>query len=727
MAGASSHVSRLVSTLVVAVCIAARSDALEIRFDYRYDDRGFFDAAIRRAALELAAAEYTSRLRDRMASLPEGRFVAVFPHPSDAEFVMRPDLEIPVDTLVIFVGARPLASQLAIGAPGQTRLSCFAWLGAQGCFDAMRGRGEVGPIRDWILANLFRGIDRARAYPASDFATWGGSLSFDSDAPWHFGGDDVPPERYDFLSSAIHELGHVMGVGTAESWGTHTRDGSFSGERVVALRGAAVALERDGAHWKRETRAAPDRDLRDAAFGPDLAPGVRKRLTELDIAALADIGWRIDEGDPRPVLYGPRLMKGDVNGDGSVDRRDADLVRAYAASEADAVASVTAADLAPLGGASELSGDGVVDEEDITLLERLVEIAEIAAANEGRIHPYHLQSQLLVRARRLSPEDPFWIVRAGGWLLVSDPRNPQPGALGRVRPALGDVDGDGVLTRADVEIARHEIARQRLADPDAYDAADIAPMVRGDAIGDGRIDRSDVALFELAIEASDVDGDGLSTSDENLLNELVWMPFVGRPRYEPLTRWTEACLDFGALGSLRLIAGEIGGPTMEFCSRDGTPWSRAASLSPEQIERLHLENAATPEPSDTGTDGAAGEIRSVPPLQTSVGSAPPAREIAVPTESRAPTASAGERVPARHRVVGASHAVESARPESPSADVSPDPHISVSPPQPAGAAAEATPIAETASPPALSWVRGFVSVLLDGLRWLLESLARWLS
>jgi hypothetical protein len=285
-------------------------------------------------------------------------------------------------------------------------------------------------------------------------------------------------------------------------------------------------------HWSDDTTGEAEGARMRAAFTAGQARGERRRLTDLDCAALRDIGWRAEPdpeaaSDPIGGPYGGARIKGDVNGDGMVDAVDAARVR--------------------------------------------------AALEGGKPPPDPALSRMPALLDRLGLH--FWLAWTPfGW----DHR----------RPGIDPDDaGSG--------------ERPPLDDPRAFAAADVFPMLDGEAVGDGRVDAQDLLLLEDVADdhgADDADGDGLASADENLMNWLVWMPFVGRPRHGPLTRWTDACLAFG-VG--RNYLDQLAGLSIEFCSRDGSPWSLSAALSPEEaLATSESAGGAAPEPSS----GPAGEL-----------------------------------------------------------------------------------------------------------------------
>ena len=86
----------------------------------------------------------------------------------------------------------------------------------------------------------------------------------------------------------MHELGPLLGFGTADSFSNRVSGNVFNGPVVTALTGAGQAVTLDG-HWQ----AGLSYGGQETAMDPDIASGTRKRFTELDFAALADTGWEV--------------------------------------------------------------------------------------------------------------------------------------------------------------------------------------------------------------------------------------------------------------------------------------------------------------------------------------------------------------------------------------------------------------------------------------------------
>lgn len=178
-------------------------------------------------------------------------------------------------------------STLGIGGPGG-----FSAGGTAAFLNTVRARGQSGAL----LAN-----------DPTDFGPWGGSITFDTDAAWYFDPDpltlEVFPGQNDFYSVAVHELAHLLGIGTAPSWDTFVSGSVFTGTASRAENGGFnVPLSGDTGHWADGTtdRVATPMTLalQETAMDPSLLQGTRKYFTELDYAGLDDLGWQVAVPEP---------------------------------------------------------------------------------------------------------------------------------------------------------------------------------------------------------------------------------------------------------------------------------------------------------------------------------------------------------------------------------------------------------------------------------------------
>ena len=540
--------------------------------------------------------------------------------------------------------------RLAVGGPGGWRFHCdpgrtltlcqsidFSQPGLSFLLSVLGGAFESSLDRI-----VFRGRPSAREFPATGFAPWGGSISFDRDAPWHFEErEDVPADRIDFLSIAIHELGHVLGIGTAESWGTLTPGEAFIGAEASAAAGGPVPLADDLAHWPDGTMSHLRNVAATAAFTRRIMLGERRELTELDLSALADIGWTRSpsEGAVAHASYYRRPLRGDVDGNAVVDAHDLEaLIEHLAAPD---VSEVAGADIHPLDAKLRPAGDGVIDAQDLAALRRAAALAE--DAEDGVLGPAQGEVMLLIQAGphwrelpglgelvALLLRDDIAAARLLGW--NAHPLEWPPEIVPDAPPLAGDLDGDGRISRADV--ARLEAYFAPRLSAQAQQAADVAPMQDGNAIGDGKLDASDVRILRRAVAEADIDGDGLPTRVENETNR-TWLALVGRPRHQPLVRWSDECLDYQeppeatAVAHFALDARARTPETLTedlilaFCRRDGSAWSETPAISPEEarqlIDRLReLGKERGPDPDGETDEPRVQERRSQPATQRPV-------------------------------------------------------------------------------------------------------------
>lgn len=245
--------------------------AITVLFDYRYDSHQFFDDPSRREILELAGTLIGSQLNDHLAEIsPSGSntWSMTVSNPSGSNSFTLVNQTLAADTVIVFAGARRM-NALGIAGPGG-----YGSSGSQEWLDLVASRGQAGALDT----------------PETDFGPWGGSITFDLDANWHFGvtTEGLDSDEYDFLSVAVHELGHIFGIGTADSWDRWISGLRFTGPFSVAAYGEAVPLSGD-AHFREDTES----DGQEAAMDPTILAGTRKLFTTLDFAALADIGWEV--------------------------------------------------------------------------------------------------------------------------------------------------------------------------------------------------------------------------------------------------------------------------------------------------------------------------------------------------------------------------------------------------------------------------------------------------
>lgn len=276
------HISRWSGALAL-LAASQGADAIYVNFDYSLDTSNFFaanPAAV--AALEAAGQFFETRLTDTLDPIASGgvnHFNAIASNPATGLTTTFNDYSVAADTLVVFVGSRNLGGSLGLGGPGG-----FSASGTGSFLTTATTRGEG------VTQNS--GGDFA-----VDFAPWGGSISFNSASAWYFDADPSTLESFpgqnDFYSVALHELGHVLGFGTADSWDNLAGGGTFTGSNAMAANGGSPVPLANDAHWQEGLLSLFLNNPQEAAMDPTLTTGTRKHFTTLDMAALADIGWEV--------------------------------------------------------------------------------------------------------------------------------------------------------------------------------------------------------------------------------------------------------------------------------------------------------------------------------------------------------------------------------------------------------------------------------------------------
>lgn len=278
--------STLCAALAVSALVASQpAAAISITFDYSYDTSGFFTGhADRQALLNQAAGEFTARLQDQLSaitSVTTGRprdqtsFNPNFYNPSSGAITTINDYSIAANNLVVFVGGQNLGTSI-LGQGGPGGYSAFGFTSLE--------------------LNRNQNI-------TTDFGPWGGAISFSNSANWYFDQDATTTESfsgYDFYSVAVHELGHVLGFGTAPSFGDLVVNNQFTGTAASALYGGSVPMG-DAGHWKQGLTSTVNGVTQQVSMAPAISANQRKHFTELDFAGLQDMGWQVSPVTAVPV------------------------------------------------------------------------------------------------------------------------------------------------------------------------------------------------------------------------------------------------------------------------------------------------------------------------------------------------------------------------------------------------------------------------------------------
>jgi hypothetical protein len=235
-----------------------------IRFDYRFDTAGFFEAPERRRALEAAGAVWSRLIRDDFDTVPAGTRLRLRNPENRDEYVWVEGIEEDIDDLLVFVGSSDAIPGLGRGGPSNTAQSSDPQ----------------------VQANL-----SARPQ-ASDFEPWAGSISFNPTSEFFFDptpdtADDIPAAEYDFISNALHEIGHVLGFTEIMAFNAFVDGQSFVGPTAESVYGGPVPLDESLGHFLEGTELDGIEPLMDTGQ----TNGKRFVPTPLDLAVLADMGY----------------------------------------------------------------------------------------------------------------------------------------------------------------------------------------------------------------------------------------------------------------------------------------------------------------------------------------------------------------------------------------------------------------------------------------------------
>ena len=345
--------------LVAAMLLAAEpARAVTVTIDYGYDTGNFFNpgtqnGAAARAALTAAAGFYTNILNDTLDRIEAPVYISPtttamftwtwtkgFNHPSVDSTATRVNEIIAADEFRIYAGARNHAgSTLAVSSPG--------WVATWGRTTTGSPNSADNAQRT-AIDNSFQTTLETRG-ETSGFAAWGGSISFDSDTPWHYN-HTMPTTagKTDLYSVALHELAHTLGFGASPAWNSFVSGSDFTGPASMTSNGgSSVPLGPGGGHWQdnRISTVYGGSTSQVALMVPSFPANQRRRLTALDAAGLTDIGWSVIQ---------PPSLAGDYNKNGVVDAADYVLWRNTMGQ------TVTA------GSGADGSGNGTIGTEDYT-------------------------------------------------------------------------------------------------------------------------------------------------------------------------------------------------------------------------------------------------------------------------------------------------------------------------------------------------------------------------
>jgi hypothetical protein len=339
-------------TIIAMSCLAAlipglteQAKAIQITVDYRYDTSNFFNTQQKRDPLEAAAARYSSIITTHLsaATLSDNGIDPRigFTHPgTGASFQVSSAASQATDALI------GLGAGAANEYRGPWTIAADQWIlyagGSPLASSAQGGTGTGTNITTVFTdgnSNLNRGFRASGS--VSNLPVWGGAITFDNDGStiWHYDlNTPASGSESDLYSIALHEIGHALGLSaTWQEWTNFSSSGHFSGPNAVAAynadNGASLSslneVSASNHHWQDGTYHSFIFPNGNPNYVSTVGPGVvqdllmeptanftatvhRFELTNVDVAALRDIGWSTIS----------QQVSGDINGDGFYDARD---------------------------------------------------------------------------------------------------------------------------------------------------------------------------------------------------------------------------------------------------------------------------------------------------------------------------------------------------------------------------------------------------------------------
>jgi hypothetical protein len=252
---------------------------IDIVFDYTYDTNNFFAEQSRKDALNAAGAVFESRFTDVLAAIDSNGsniFTGISFNPADpfGANISLPSLDVAANVITVYAGGYDYDDGFNDGTLG---------IGGPGAFACSGSGSFCSP------SNLDRGQGATSGANPVDVAPWGGSISFDIGTNWNFSVASSPnSSQFDFYSVAVHELGHLLGFATSDSFYALVSGGNFNGPTT-----GSRALFGDDSHWTPGTMSTVNGSPQEAAMGPYITNGERQYFSDLDFAAMHDIGWQL--------------------------------------------------------------------------------------------------------------------------------------------------------------------------------------------------------------------------------------------------------------------------------------------------------------------------------------------------------------------------------------------------------------------------------------------------
>jgi hypothetical protein len=320
--------SRLALTVVLCGLLAMTTGVQALTVSVRYDLAGSeFDSDTQqgrwaRAAVDSAAAYVSSLFSESLSPiLPNpgagDTWTARRPNPSLESFATEKvtDLEVPEDTVLVYVGVAPISNAEVVART----------------FPGLAFANEVKGSPSFRDAVLTRGQDPSDGPNGINVTPWGASIQYNQNRvdEWFLQDPDAVPapgpvdvQGIDLWTFTVHEIVHALGFGVGTYgaggpvWGKVVEHATFEGAVAQGLYGEPVPLYGPGLesdHWAdtvQGTLVDGSGMTQKAVMGKHIPEDQRLYLTDLDVAALQDLGWKVTPV-PLPagwLLFGTAAM-----------------------------------------------------------------------------------------------------------------------------------------------------------------------------------------------------------------------------------------------------------------------------------------------------------------------------------------------------------------------------------------------------------------------------------